>query len=301
MLKNHTKMLVVLSMIFFSGTVQAANDELPPDVMSSYIEDVEAAEKALQSAKDNLVKKPQMLKLRDSQKKMISEGDAKRQELREKIKNRQDALKSEAEKIADLTSQLSPAPFNLYWAASKKDLEVLGYTLLPTSRDGYEESYIVQNPAQVNPTFKHPIGAFGNQDELWDIYVQSTPITDNNTVDKGLELYHKYYELLAQKYGNPEEVFVPYIYKETKASSPDSTDKQVIIERPSTIGGEKFLQELQEEKSELYATFTNGVIGVTLELWVNEDGQSYISIDYKNLPLRQKADEETEQQMLDDI
>lgn len=291
---------VILFSFVLVFPAKAANEDVIEDVMSSYIEDVESAQKAIQEAKDSLVRKPQMLKLRDSQKKLISEGNIKRQKLREKIKQRQFQQKSSTEKEADIVAKLTPAPLKLYWGASPDDLEILGFTLLPSSREGYENVYILQKSSQSHSVFKIITGAFGGQGILWDIYAQSLPETDNNSVDNGLLLYHKYYDYLAKKYGNPEEVYVPYIYKKEQEDPNDET-KKIIVEQKSNIGGENFLQELQNGKSELYSTFTDGLLGVTLELWVNEQGKSYISIDYKNLLLMQKEEQFSDDNMFEGI
>ena len=57
------------------------------------------------------------------------------------------------------------------------------------------------------------------------------------------------------------------------------------------INNPKFLKELQTGKAELYATFHNSTIGVTLSVYVDEKELGQLVLDYKNLPLMKKEKE----------
>ena len=67
------------------------------------------------------------------------------------------------------------------------------------------------------------------------------------------------------------------------------------------MGGDNFLQELQEGKAILYATFQNEKIGVTLGVSVDGAGKSYISIDYKDFALMESEKQTILNKTIEDL
>ena len=54
-----------------------------------------------------------------------------------------------------------------------------------------------------------------------------------------------------------------------------------------------FLKELQNGEAFLYATFENGKVGAALSVNVDGSGQSYITVEYKNLTIMQAREKTT--------
>ena len=65
------------------------------------------------------------------------------------------------------------------------------------------------------------------------------------------------------------------------------------MQKEQAIGNPDFLKELQNGEAFLYATFENGIVGAALGVNVDGNGQSYITIDYKNLKLMKEREAET--------
>ena len=126
--------------------------------------------------------------------------------------------------------------------------------------------------------------SFGDENALWRISGYGKFLDDDDKATKGLEEYHKFYDMLEEKYGNAEEFYTPYVknVEETTTNEDGSTSK-VIKQYFMQIGDEGFKQRLMSGEATLYATFENDHIGVTLALLADGEGQTYIIIDYKNL------------------
>ena len=106
--------------------------------------------------------------------------------------------------------------------------------------------------------------------------------------------YRKYFKLLSQKYGNAQEFYTPNIINVDITTTDSKGKPQTITEqKKQPMGNPNFLSELQNGSAELYATFENGTIGAALGVNVDGNGQSYITIDYKNLKLMKERDSET--------
>ena len=77
--------------------------------------------------------------------------------------------------------------------------------------------------------------------------------------------------------------------------------KIVVIEKENPLGGPTFLPELREEKASLYATFENNEVGVVMSVNVNENNQSYLTIDFKNLKLMQAEEDAELTELVDEL
>ena len=99
-----------------------------------------------------------------------------------------------------------------------------------------------------------------------------------------------YYE---KKYGNAEDFYTPAVFNvEEPVPNDDGTTSMAIRQDEMEIGDDGFLEKLASGESVLYSTFHNEKIAVTLALMADGNKQSFIVIDYKNLMLQKKADEE---------
>ena len=337
--------------------VELAGSSESDEVMSSYINDLEEAEQAQQSARNVLGVKPQKLEIKLKPRTVAPQDEMeKAEEESEETVQKFDELQAEAladekpEKTAepeeptqadafvaeDVTEDDAPkkeeptsakatessapadnaaetevsesseatsaaeatkpsesenkvpkpeeqkAPFDLTWGASIDEMKAAGIELEPAAREGYQNVYFAKNLPQKNNTFPNVTVIFGAQNKLWCVYAESKAQKDDAQASQILALYHKYYDALKQKYGNAEEHFSPYEYEEKQK---DDSGKTVTVTKQNTIGGENFLQELKEDKTALYATFQNEQIGVMLSVAADKDGQTFLILDYKNLPL----------------
>ena len=232
-----------------------------------------------------------------------------------------DTATEETEKTAENPKAETPAtpestftveaPFGLRWNAGKEEIEAMGFATAPAEMDNYQGVYVVRNPQQPQKTFTLVTAVFGAQNHLQAIYAQSQPKEDTPQAEKVLKLYHQYYDALKQKYGNDKEHFVPNpqpVAKEQKAAAEEP--KAIVEEQKATadetsdaapeentaakegtepaapadngIGNDNFLNELKEEKASLFATFNDDNVKVTLTVLADEEGKSYITLDYEN-------------------
>ena len=74
--------------------------------------------------------------------------------------------------------------------------------------------------------------------------------------------------------------------------NPDGTTSTAIRQVKMEIGDEGFLEKLASGEAVLYSTFNNEMVGVTLALFANEDNQTFIVIDYKNLISQKKTNDD---------
>ena len=74
-----------------------------------------------------------------------------------------------------------------------------------------------------------------------------------------------------------------------------------MVQMQNPLGGENFLQELQEGKATLYATFHNDEIGVTLGIYVDENAKSHLLLDYKNLPIMEQEQKLKKQRKMEGL
>lgn len=271
--------------LFDDGTEDSADEIINPANESSILDD----EQAKDAARDLLQQKPTILNLRKNDLKSLKQLEEKTREIRSKTEKiaqeKEEAEETEEDRIKKLKAKYQSAPFGLYWAASQENIKKFGFELLPAERKDYKNVFQVANPQQKNNTFAYIIAIFGMQDKLWCVYAQGIPQEDDAKATKVLALYHRYFEALSAKYGNAEEHFEPYTYEERLIKGEGEKKKVIIVTKQNPLGGDNFLQELQEGKAVLYATFQNDKIGVTLGVSVDGDGKSYISVDYKDFAL----------------
>ena len=271
--------------LFDDGTEDSADEIINPASESSILDD----EQAKDAARDLLQQKPTILNLRKNDLKSLKQLEEKTREIRSKTEKiaqeKEEAEETEEDRIKKLKAKYQSAPFGLYWAASQENIKKFGFELLPAERKDYKNVFQVVNPQQKNNTFAYIIAIFGMQDKLWCVYAQGIPQEDDAKATKVLALYHRYFEALSAKYGNAEEHFEPYTYEEQLIKGEGEKKKVITVTKQNPLGGDNFLQELQEGKAVLYATFQNDKIGVTLGVSVDGDGKSYISVDYKDFAL----------------
>lgn len=271
--------------LFDDGTEDSADEIINPASESSILDD----EQAKDAARDLLQQKPTILNLRKNDLKSLEQLEEKTREIRSKTEKiaqeKEEAEETEEDRIKKLKAKYQSAPFGLYWAASQENIKKFGFELLPAERKDYKNVFQVANPQQKNNTFAYIIAIFGMQDKLWCVYAQGIPQEDDAKATKVLALYHRYFEALSAKYGNAEEHFEPYTYEERLIKGEGEKKKVITVTKQNPLGGDNFLQELQEGKAVLYATFQNDKIGVTLGVSVDGDGKSYISVDYKDFAL----------------
>ena len=309
-----------------------------PDIVTEIVNNAETDQKARDDARKLLSQKPLKLDLRDSQKRMFKEGEKKRRLWHEKNASAKEETPSEApaetpstepavsaQETASVADNNQPqtadkvpfksAPFGLYWGISKAELEQQGFDFKPLNRENYTNVYQVLNAKQDKKTFELIAAVFGEQDRLWCIFAQSAPMEDTPNAAKILALYNKYYTALKQKYGNDQEFFTPNIYVQevpaqeegTTAENEDSEEsdnanrKMIKQTVTSPLGGENFLKELQEETASLYATFESDEIGVTLGISADNNAKTFLSLDYKNLQEMKKEQDDTFNNLLNDL
>jgi hypothetical protein len=227
-----------------------------------------------------------------------AEEQVKAQREQALIEQKQAAVQQKRE---ELKEKLTPAPFGLYWDATMDEIKELGFELKPAARKDYEQVYQVTNVKQQSNNFRDIIAIFGVDNHLWCIFAQGNLLDDDARASKVLDLYHKYYKALEQKYGNAHQYFTPYKYEEELIEGEGENQKTTVVTHENPLGGDNFLRELQEGKAFLYATFENGTIGATLGVSVDGSGKSYISLDYKNLRLMNKEQNEGYNRLLEDI
>lgn len=262
------------------------------DYFSGFIEDIEAEKTAKAQAKQMLNDKPQIIKLRQSQIREMEKNKAEREKVRQKfLQLEQEKMKPE-EKAQNILDSYAPAPLGLNWSITPEKMTEIGYDLEAVEREDYPNSYLIKNYNEKHGKgYENVIASFGENNELWCINAQTSPQNDDNTAKETLKLYNKYFEALSEKYGNPNEYFTAFAYEEevTEGEGEDAITHSIKKENPR--GNPNFLQELKNGKAELYATFHNNVVGVTLSVFVDENSKGQLVLDYKNLPLMKKEKE----------
>ena len=276
-------------------------------------DDKDAAREAKEEAKRISAQNPNILDLRDSQKRLIKEGDEKRaqiKQLMEEIENTAEVKGDEQENVAlerkQISEKYTPAPFGLFWGIDKEQTELLGFNLQSAERKDYTNVYSIGNAKQSNDTFDIITAIFGEQNKLWCIFAQSKPQSDTPQADNVLKLYNAYYAALEQKYGNAKQYFTPAEYTEKvieqgEAEADNDKAEEKTVTKTTPIGNDNFLKELQQGTAVLYATFENEMLGVTLGVSVDGEGKSYISIDYKNLKIMEEEKQTKLNNLISDI
>lgn len=217
-----------------------------------------------------------------------------------KIKNANGSKRN----IRKTTTSLTPtsksygdAPFGTIWGYSVQDTEILGIILKDISSRDNPRTFSASFLPKGIPDFDEYVLFYGIENKLWQIVGYGKPIEDDASGSNVLKVYDKYVRLLNIKYGNYKEHFKPKInIKEeiipAKKNIKDSKEEIIRTETPTKIGGETFIEDLKSGETSLYSTVGNGSVGVILSVNVNENGKSYIIIDYKNLTLIKEREEQ---------
>lgn len=241
-------------------------------LVSEEVSTAENKDLAVENARKMLDTKPRLLKMKD---------------------NKVVRLPSRGQKKA-LTNSAEAAPFGLIWGASEQEIKNLGVTLTPTGEKDYMNNYSATNLPNGLQAFRNVALTFGVDNSLWRIVAYGNFINDDSSASGVLSQYRKYFKLLSQKYGNAQEFYTPNIINVDITTTDSKGKPQTITEqKKQPMGNPNFLSELQNGSAELYATFENGTIGAALGVNVDGNGQSYITIDYKNLKLMKERDSET--------
>ena len=181
----------------------------------------------------------------------------------------------------------------LFGIGSVKETENLGVTLTPAGEKDYMNNYTTKNLPNSLHDFRDVVLTFGVNDRLWRIIAYGNFIKDDASASGVLKIYRQYFNLLSQKYGNAQEFYTPNIINVDKTVTDERGKQKTVTEqKKQPLGNPDFLQELENGTAELYATFENGTIGAALGVNVDGNGQSYITVDYKNLKLMKEREAE---------
>ncbi|MBR1825160.1 MAG: hypothetical protein IJ770_01055 [Alphaproteobacteria bacterium] len=223
------------------------------------------------------------------------------------------------------------APFGLYWGMPKEETENLGFEFRPAKLENQTNVYVAENTKQPQKQFASVVTVFGEKNRLNAVYAEGIFATDTPKAENVLKLYDRYYAALKKKYGGDHEYFKAAVYEEqievpninaepapikNKPKEDMSEGGNTQIEEdtpdiPKTVvktlkkdkprGNDNFLQELQEGKASLFATFGKEKIKVTLAIEVNPELQSRITLDYENSEIQQQDKEAALNELMDDL
>lgn len=207
----------------------------------------------------------------------------------------QKAKKSQKIKSRNKTLQeAEPAPFGLAWGATYDEVKNDGVTLVAVGQKDYVNNFKATHLPKKVSTFREVILTFGVENELWRMIAYGNFINDTPSAEKVLEIYNQYYKLLEKKYGNAQQFYTPKVINVDKVTDlGNGKSKTETIQQEQVMGNPNFLKELQSGEAFLYATFENGKVGAALSVSVDGDGQSYITIEYKNLTIMQAREKNT--------
>jgi len=183
------------------------------------------------------------------------------------------------------TTKYGEAPFGLSWGATYNQTRALGVTMEKIERRDAPNSFIVSKLPKPLPDFREVIISLGEDNSLWRLTAYGKYIEDDDAqANKVMRLFRQYYKLLGQRYGRAQQFFTPKISRTEKPYKDEYGRDQVqIIEREEPIGNNNFLEQLQNGEATLHATFEDNDVGVAMTVVVNEEGHSFLIIDYTNL------------------
>lgn len=262
--------LVMLSSVMLSSAAKAEND---------FFDDLIIDSQHKQEIEENI---------------QIEEGKVKASELLDKklMDLKFEQKRKEAEEKKDVEPEPDPAelyeaaPFGLFWLAPIEVIEKIGVVLTPKSIKDSPNSYTATNLPKPVKAFESVIISFGETDLLWRIAGQGVPMEDDSNASKGLNMYHKFYNIFKEKYGFDEEFYTAAsINVDEEVMLKDGSKSHIIKQKFIEKGDEGFKQKLMTGESVLYATFKNDAVAVTLALMANGDGQTFIMVDYKSLKI----------------
>ena len=191
-------------------------------------------------------------------------------------------------KIININNQ--SAPFGLAWGSTIDETRRQGIELRKIELKDHPNSFSASKlPKEVSDITRVDI-SFGENNQLWRILAYGKLIDDTPNASKVLKMYNTYSTLLEKKYGNKQEFFTPAQIDITKK---DERGKDIVIKEDAPIGNSKFLSQLQSGEAVLYSTYQNKEVGAALAVNVDGDGKSYIVIDYKNLIILNKQEQQT--------
>ncbi len=190
----------------------------------------------------------------------------------------------------ELLAENEPGPFGLAWGATYDEVKKEGVSLSAVGQKDYVNNFSATHLPKSVKTFREVILTFGIENELWRIIAYGNLLQDTPSAEKVLDLYNQYYKLLEQKYGNAQQFYTP---KVINVDQPVGNGKTETVQKEQAIGNPDFLKELQNGEAFLYATFENGKVGAALSVNVDGSGQSYITVEYKNLTIMQAREKTT--------
>ena len=196
--------------------------------------------------------------------------------------------------IENTATKYGEAPFGLSWGGSYKQIKALGVELEKIEIKDYPNSFVVTQLPKPLPDIRRVIVSFGNDNLMWRIFAYGNLLDDDEDAVKVLKLYRQYFKLLNQKYGNGKEFFTPkitVIEKPIKDNLGRDAVERIRVEEP--IGNPHFLSDLQSGEAVLYATFEDARVGAALAVGVDENGKSFIIIDFTNLQIFREREEQT--------
>jgi hypothetical protein len=194
----------------------------------------------------------------------------------------------------DTATKYGEAPFGMSWGATYNQTKALGVDMERVELKDYANNFIVTKLPKPIPEFERVIVSFADDNMLWRLIAYGKPFDDDAQASKALKQYRKYYKLLSQKYGNAKQFFDPKVTTIEKTIEDDMGRPKVeITYREEPMGGTNFLEELKTGEATLYATFEDREVGAALTLKINDEGQSYIIIDYTNLRIYKEREDKT--------
>lgn len=302
-------MKITYAMCLFLGlSFYAADVCAEKSVVEDYLADIDEQNSARLSARNLLTNRPEQFKIEKKNERFSAEDARTIAE-----KNAAENPFSQAEKLTDdekndevdaIEAQITfaSAPFDLLWGASLEYMQHhLGWKVQKTEREGYENIYLMRHSDHLQESFDSVAAVFGKNNKLWCIFAEGKPLDDDAGASAVLQLFDKYYGALEQKYGNAEVHFEPYSYEIEQQVMQNGRPVVQMVQMQNPLGGENFLQELQEGKATLYATFHNDEIGVTLGIYVDENAKSHLLLDYKNLPLMEQEQKLNQQRKMEGL
>lgn len=189
-----------------------------------------------------------------------------------------------------VTGRAQSAPFGLVWGSSIVETQNQGVILSPIEEKDYANSFRAQKLPKAVKDFTAIDVTFGDENELWRIIAYGKLLDDDAKASKALQMYNTYSGLLAQKYGNKQEFFIP---AQIDVTQKDAYGKDITVQQTAPLGNPNFLSQLQSGAATLYSTYHNQEVGATLAVNVDGDGKSYIVVDYKNLQILQAREKQT--------
>lgn len=198
-----------------------------------------------------------------------------------KIQIKEDKFKEETPEPFEM------APFGLKWLAPLSEIEYMKVELTKTNIKDSPNSYLATNLPKPLKSFREVLLSFGHNDTLWRIAAYGNFIEDDISASKGLAEYQKFYDILKDKYGNPQEFYTPAVINiDEEKTADDGTVSHFIKQKLLEKGADGFKEKLMSGESTLFSTFEGDHIGVTLALLADGNGYTYIIIDYKNLKMQ---------------